>query len=126
MQEASVENFQRFIKQVGTQIADEIDKHVKSRTHKLKTSADSLRAALAVEKTRAEGAKKELDGQVERARKAEAALEQITAERDSLQAELQAIREVLSKTEKEKRDAELRAAKAEQQLKKLKESAQGG
>ena len=120
MEDTSVQEFERFIRKMGGQIADEIDRHVKLRSRKLAMSNKTLRSNLEAEKTKAAGAKKELDGQVARARQAEERAKLIVEERDSLRAELNALRDVLTTTEAEKRAAAISATKAEQAIKAMK------
>ena len=124
MPEIELNRFQQFIRKLGQLVADEIDKYVKTRTHKLKARNDALRKNLDSEKAKARGAGAELAGQVERARKAETQVKSLAEERNALQIELNALqielnalREVHAKTAKEKSVADLRATKAEQALK---------
>ena len=125
MGDTPVQEFERFIRKIGGQLADEIDRHVKLRTRKLAVSNKTLRSNLEAEKTKAAGAKKELDGQVARARRAEAQAKLVVEERDSLRAELNALRDVLTKTEMEKRAAAIAATKAEQAIKAMKAKEKG-
>ena len=127
MTDEPIKEFHQFVKKIGGEIADEIDKHVQARTKGYRKSNEALRKNLEQEKVKAAGAKAELNGQVQRAQEAEAAVKNfktkletsvksLSAERDAIQSELDALRTVLSKIEREKRDAEIRATKAEQAL----------
>lgn len=121
MPEKSIDAVQPFVRKIGVEIADEIAKRVKAATYKLKTSNDQLRKNVEAAQVKAEGAKKELDTQVARARNAESKIEHLSKEREKVEVELAAVRQVLERAETEKREAEFRAAKAENALKKLKE-----
>ena len=125
MGDTSVQEFERFVKKVGGQIADEIDRHVKLRSRALTVSNKKLRANLEAEKVKATGAKKELDGQVARARQAEERANLVVEDRDSLRTELNVLRDVLTKTEAEKRAAAISATKAEQTIKAMKAKEKG-
>ncbi|KKN28761.1 hypothetical protein LCGC14_0850980 [marine sediment metagenome] len=127
MEDTSVQEFERFIRKMGGQIADEIDRHVKLRSRKLAMSNKTLRSNLEAEKVKTAGAKKELDGQVARARQAEERTKLVeerakltVEERDSLRAELNALRDVLTKTEAEKRAAAISATKAKHAIEAMK------